>query len=189
MRPFLLHVLVLVLSLPSFAADSPTRAAVIGAALRAPDRHLVLVYDVTGGTLTGMIHLHLTVYSDGQAGVARGGCSILADPQGPGCQPRHNVDFTFVGPDVVSDLRNALLRAGANRIRGGQPGVFIDSPLHTVTFFRGHHPSRAKGRSPKAAVVSRANTFSFFDRADPEVSQIVRLIEEFMATHFPSTSG
>ena len=87
----------------------------------------MLVYEVSGATLSGTMDRTLTVYEDGALLLSS------AVPGEPGtCARVHTT------PKVVSRLYQELANAGALTLCDDEP-LFIDMPLHTVTLLRGDY--------------------------------------------------
>ncbi len=132
----------------------------------APQQYPVLFYEVSGGTLGGLVHYRLSVYDSGAASISEASVPLPGrdDPDG-------RAAFIFVGPDVVAEFRHALIAAGATTINGG-PGGITDTPLQTITFFPRSHPRAA------------SNTFSFF-LANGNIGAVLEIINAFIDEHFP----
>ncbi len=118
----------------------------------------VVLYDVTGSTLAGPYHQHLTVYGNGFATLAR-------DPVVGGSV----VETVFLPPADVAQLRTDLAALGAASLCD-IPTPVSDVPLNTVTVLSG-------------GTDARAHTFSFF-LAIKQHGAVKTLLETFIATHF-----
>ena len=121
----------------------------------------VVLYEVTGGTLSGSFDYFLSVYSDGT--------SRLSSYLGGGSS-----QFTGVDPSEVDDLRQALAQAGALS-QCDQPDLTSDTPLQTLTVFRSN-PTR------------RSNTFSWFT-SDGDLAEIQSILDAFIGAHFEPPPG
>ena len=126
-------------------------------------REPLVLYEVTGGTLSGPIDYALTVYSDGAARLS----SYLGEG-GIGSGQLVQLD-----PGTVGALRAGLEAAGALQACD-QEGVVTDVPLQTLTVFR-------------AGSTRRSNTFSWF--WDDDLAQVRELLDDFIATHFAPLPG
>ncbi|HKE01616.1 MAG TPA: hypothetical protein VKE69_11445 [Planctomycetota bacterium] len=118
----------------------------------------VVVYDVTGFTLAGPLHIHLAVYSNGLASISSAG----------GFQEgRGQARVTTASPESVNALQQALAAAGAMQLCDN-PAQTFDVPLQTVTAFAG----------------SQQNTFSFLD-ASGAYGDVQTALQAFIAQTFP----
>lgn len=123
----------------------------------------LVVYEVTGGTLSGPIDYALTVYGDGAARL----CSSLGGA-GTG-----SAQLVYVDPSVAAALRQDLEQVGALALCD-QLDTVSDTPLQTLTVFR--------------SASHRANTFSWFElEGDP--AEIPVLLDAFIAAHFAPLPG
>lgn len=128
------------------------------------DRQPVLIYDVSGGTFGGTVHINLVVYTDGLVAL-----SELTDFGGPPAE-FNQTEVAVVDPETIDAFRIALGQAGAASLDDGV-GQVADLPTTTVTYFR----------SPGTSV--RANTFSYTGVGGPYVD-VATVISEFIETHF-----
>lgn len=126
-------------------------------------RELVVVYDVTGGTLSGPVDLNLSVYSDGSARLS----SSLGDGLG-------SAQLVFMDPSLTTGLLQGLIAAGA-MTHCDVPDFLSDVPLSTLTVLRG--PAR-----------QRANSFSWTG-GDAEIAAMQALLNAFIAEHFQPVPG
>ncbi|MHC4942348.1 MAG: hypothetical protein ACYTG7_04950 [Planctomycetota bacterium] len=138
-----------------------------GGLANAWDREPLLMVDVTGYSLTGLIHRHLAVYSDGTA-------SISSVTGIPGNQLA-DADVITVPDQAVQELRMDLRAAGAHQLRDNPLNV-QDVPLTTVTFFFRSGP------------VARSNTFSYF-LVFKGYERVGKTINDFIDTWFPGFRG
>ena len=131
-----------------------------------PLRHEpVLVLDVTGTTLLGIVHRHLAVYNDGYATLSafeRG--SFRALPT------QAYARTAFATESTVAQLRQALGRAGAFALED-QRGFVTDVPLTTVTIFRG-------------GTNAVAHTYSYW-LPTGDYGGADAIVHTFLADHFP----
>jgi hypothetical protein len=121
----------------------------------------VLLYEVSGGTIAGATRLVLTVYSDGEATLARQDAPSL---------PEELCTATLTSAQL-RELQRDLRQAGALRLRDLRSQPIPDVPLTTVTFFQN------RGNSGQSV----ANTFSYLvpENRYSEVEDIIRqLIDE-----------
>jgi len=136
-----------------------------------PTQSPVLVYDVTGGTLAGVIHFQLSVYNTGFASVSSSGFNVF-DPEDDGSCPNDGkATYDYVGTAAVEQLQAALKAAGAFKAGNGQQGV--DVPQHTVTVFAGRGAD------------SKAHSFTFQFASSPEVGATLQVINAFVDEYFP----
>jgi hypothetical protein len=124
----------------------------------------VVVFDETGGTFAGPVHLHLTVYNSGQASIAQ---TRFNDPDRSG-----SAAVKTLPPEAAKQLFAALQAAGAGSLRDN-PRPAADLPLKTVTFFT------APGTN------SGTNTFSYYVPERPH-AQVETILRRFICTHFPA---
>lgn len=128
-------------------------------------REPLLIFDTTGGTLTGTVHEHLIVYNDGLASYSA--ASLVVFPE-----PGEFIDArtTSLSPDEVEALRVALGKAGASTLVDNN--VFIaDAPIHTVTFFR------------KPGTDAIGHSFSF--HGGEQHGKVAAIIFALIDEHFP----
>ena len=123
----------------------------------------VLLYEISGGTLTGPVDSFLSLYGDGSARLSSslGGAGLGSS------------QFTSVTPAEVEALRSALIAAGALEACD-EDFPTNDAPQQTLTLFRpGSH---------------RANTFSW---SSPEgnLAEIQVLLGDFQNAHFAPLPG
>ncbi len=120
----------------------------------------VVVFDETGGTLAGPVHLHLAVYNNGLASISRKtrtGSSAA--------------DVKMVSPEAVKALFSALQAAGAGSLPDDRT-IATDVPLKTVTFFLAPGPR------------SGSNTFSYL-KAHDSYGRVDSILRRFICTNFP----
>ena len=167
MKPTLVLSFAALVALGTFAVSAPVPAT--QQAVRNPPcdntwRHEpVVVYEVTGGTLSGPVDSVLVVNSDG---LARFSSSI-----GPGPGFSYTVG---VGQQAVNQLLTDLVDAGA-LFQCDSSFVVSDIPLSTLTILRG--PTRRQGR-----------TFSWFV-PEGSLAGIQSTLSGFIAAHFPPPPG
>jgi hypothetical protein len=141
------------------------------------EREPVLIYDVTGGTLVGPIHLQLNVFSDGYASLSSGANPIRE--VGP------SVETAWLGRDEAHALQNDLIRAGALRIE--VPGSFCaDAPITSVTVFRPKR-HRAGARRHPWRPLARSHTYAYDCATGPHtdaVFDVNEIIRDFIDRHF-----
>ena len=155
-----------------------TLFAIVPAALRAEDdsergnanhnplvHEPILIYQQTGGNLTGAIFLELTVNSDGQVTLAR---QDRANPTGKVCT-------ATVKADRLQELARDLRSAGALRLQDLASAPPPDVALTTVTVFA------CRGNSGNCS----ANTFSYYVPSG-RYSQVEDLVQAFIAEVFPN---
>jgi len=133
------------------------------AAGRGREASPVLVTRVHGETFAGPRDVTLTVWYSGDAVLA-------GDDNLNGAQ----VCRTAVSPEVVDNLKRALLRAGAGRLRGRIVDGTADVPDTTVTFFLEVESSRQ----------SVANTFTF-NVSEGGYEKVQAVIKEFRDDALP----
>lgn len=121
----------------------------------------VLVYDVTGGTLSGPVHAHLTVYNSGLV--------TYSEAAGLGT-PVVNARTAYVAPDLVHALAKSLSAAGAFALPD-QPLAVADIPLKTLTVFRGDTDAFA-------------HTYSYWMGLD-SYAAADQAVRDFINTHLP----
>jgi len=152
------------------AAPAPLAASAAPAQIAAPcdnlfDQEPVLVFDVSGYGLAGLIHQHVCVYDSGLVTYAEAGGGTPLFPFGS------SADITYVPVEKVRAFQKSLILAGAFSICD-EDALVADAPLHTVTVFRGQTDSRAHTYSYWFPI-SQANTdvhaliLAFIDDAFP----------------------
>ena len=119
----------------------------------------LVVYEVTGGTLSGPVDAFLAVYDDG---LARYSSSVAGS--GPGYSATVPVD------DAARQLHQALIAAGAME-QCDQLENVSDMPLSTLTVLR---------EAPRG----RPNSFSWFTADGDQLGEIESLLQGFITTHF-----
>ena len=131
------------------------------AAAQAPSpRQLLVVYTREGGSSAEPPFVHLTVYLDGEAILARIEATV---PNGRLCKAQ-------VSPEAVDALAARLRGAGAFDLQDGAP--FPDIPRSTVAYFLPIRGSRA-----------RANSFSYSGLVGP-YGAVDSIIGAFIAANF-----
>ncbi len=126
----------------------------------------VLVFDISGFTLTGVLHQHLAVYNNGVASISRvsGGTSLFPLSK--------DADLAFISSQMVEKLQKDLAAAGAPLACDEQ--LFVsDIPMTTVTVFRG-------------GTDARAHTFSYWLPTTPQSQATAQVISKFIADVFPN---
>lgn len=137
-----------------------------------PAPHLILVYDVTGGTLTGPIHTHLAVYSDGFAAISDASRSMLS-PESPE-DDDGRASYKHVGAQAAAELERSLTRAEAHRIQTtAQPGC-QDAPVTRVTVFAAQQGDGL-----------RSHTYRYSCAQDERIRQVERIVRDFIREHLP----
>jgi hypothetical protein len=138
-----------------------TTSPTIGAPIK---REPVLMFDVTGSTLTGPIHFNYIVYNDGL--VTGGTCGGFAGDNSAGTANATQAD--------VAQLASDLIAAGGLKLPD-QNLTVADVPLTTVTVFKG-------------AEDARAHTFSYWLGVG-SYAQINTVIADFRAKYPVSCFG
>jgi hypothetical protein len=120
-----------------------------------------LVYDVTGGTLSGLVNTNVVVYNNGLVSYSNFGSFGGGD--GSSC-------VVQVPTDAVKKLTSDLKRSGAATLPDG--GLIIsDVPLQTVTFLA------------EPATDAKAHTFSFLGGG--QQGQVAQIINQFLQQYVP----
>jgi len=122
----------------------------------------VLVFSLTGGTLTGTLHTQLAVYNSGFATLAEKNDTVFPAPG-----EFIDVQTTYLDQRDIRKLRGELKAAGSFNL-GDQQLVLADIPLSTITVLEGQ----------------MANTFSYWTSSGA-YSAPAGVIGDFIATHFP----
>ena len=137
----------------------------------------VLIYDVTGGTLLGPVHLQLSVFSNGHASLANGPNSFF--DIGP------SVETVWVGSEEARALQFDLIRADVLRIV--VPGSFCaDAPITSVTVFRPKHRWSARRRDDVRRFAS-SHSYAYDCATGPHaeaVFEVNEIIDDFIDRHF-----
>ena len=129
-------------------------------------RNPVLIYDVTGGTLIGLVHRNLVVYDDGTATISKRDETVFPAPG----TIDEDVAIVSVGQPAVRSLVSELFDEGAGTLCD-QSNFFLDVPLTTVTFLRGRGDQRA-------------HTFSYLGGGG-DYAGVQGAISDFINTYFP----
>ncbi|QDU84796.1 hypothetical protein Pla163_19100 [Planctomycetes bacterium Pla163] len=131
------------------------------------DQEPLLMYDVSGYSLTGVIHQHLAVYDNGVVSISSvsGGTPLFPSA--------NKADITYIQPTAARALLKSLVQAGARQICDEDIPV-ADLPLTTITVF-------ARGNTD-----DRAHTFSYWLPLSNESQTVSGLIQAFIATTFPN---
>jgi len=156
---------------PSPAPAQPAAQVVPGLGLPMPGfcgnslpHEPVVVYEVTGGTLAGFLHVRFTAYSDGSASASSlssfGGGESVADAA-----------VSFPGPEAVAELLAELRAAGAFQLCD-QDLIVSDLPLSTLTVL-------APGSD------ARAHSSSYWSAEGPWAAPSA-LVNAFLQAHFPN---
>lgn len=131
------------------------------------DQEPLLMFDVSGFTLTGVLHQHLCVYDNGVV-------SISSVSGGTPLFPLTNkADIAFVTPTQARTLHKQVVQAGAFQACD-EPIPVADLPLTTVTVFRA-------GRTD-----DRAHTWSYFLPQTPQTQNVENAILAFKNATFPN---
>jgi hypothetical protein len=126
----------------------------------------LVVYDITGYTLTGLLHLHLTVYSSGTAQISEAG-------GGAGPFPFVSMaDVAYVTPEAAEKLWKTVVTADAMSICDYALQV-SDVPLTTITVHRGD-------------TNSAAHTYSYWVAGTPQMQAVDNAIQNFIHQYFPN---
>jgi len=131
------------------------------------DQEPLVMFDVTGYSLTGIIHEHLCVYDNGVVTISRvsGGTPLF---------PLTNAaDVAFVTPTQARNLHKSLIQGGVLRACD-EPLAVADLPMTTVTLFR-------SGRTD-----DRVHTFSYWLPTTVESQNAANLITAFRNGTFPN---
>jgi hypothetical protein len=148
---------------PPAALDS---AAPQGGCVNLFPQEPLIVFDISGFTLTGMLHQHFAVYSSGLVSISEAGGGGGSFPFGS------KADMTFVAPEEAKKLWSKVVQAGAMSICD-IPSFVNDAPLTTVTVHRGD-------------TNSQAHTYSYYDASTPESAAVQDAIQKFMTATFPN---
>lgn len=126
----------------------------------------LLVFDITGATLSGEVHQNLVVYSDGFASL----CKFGEVPE------NNQVRRLYGSPSDALDLLRDLFNAGAFSMED-HPDAGNDIPLKTLTVFR---------PSPGGFSDSTANTASWFNTIPgTDHAEVFAVLLEYIDENFP----
>lgn len=161
-----------VAALPFLAASQPQQPTLIGPpAAIAPcantlEQEPLLMYDVSGFGLAGVIHRHLAVYDNGVVSISSvsGGTPLFPSA--------NKADITYVPAATARALLKSVVQAGARGICDEDIAV-ADLPLTTITIF-------GRGNTD-----DRSHTFSYWLPLSTESQTVSGLIQAFITTTFP----
>ncbi|MFN0205628.1 MAG: hypothetical protein ACKVS6_04860 [Planctomycetota bacterium] len=126
----------------------------------------LVVFDISGYSLTGLIHQHVAIYSSGLVSISAAGGGTQLFPFSS------KADAVFLQTSAVEKLWNKVIQAGAMTIC--DENAFVsDMPLTTVTVHRG-------------ATNSASHTYSYYFPMSPESTAVANHIQDFINTHFPN---
>ena len=143
------------------AAPAPAQSGVI-------QWEPVVVYNLTGGTLTGTLHRQLTVYNNGFATIAQFDMPVFPTPG-----EIKDVATTSVGSDAAFQLLIDLVVAGAGTLPDQQI-PFSDTPLKTLTVLQGQ----------QLALSRTISWYGGFGYTDLDI-----VVNTFIADNFPGFGG
>lgn len=123
----------------------------------------VLIYNLSGGTLLGPMHLCLVVYGDGLATISR------RDSSTP---PAGTAESKHVSPASLQSLSLALAAAGAELSCDQVSPVMQDVPLATVTVFSASGTDAA------------AHTFSYWQASSGPYGAVESILQDFIGAEF-----
>lgn len=123
----------------------------------------VVTYDIAGATFGGPFYLHLAVYNSGHAILS--GTSYEPDPG--------RAQVAALTPAEVAQLRQDLVAAGVYTACDDTSLAPSDTPLTTVTMFRG---------TTNAA----AHTFSYWSGSDAPYDGVDQRLRALIAAKFPN---
>ena len=121
-------------------------------------REPVLVYDKTGGTMIGLVHEQLTVYSDGLATYSR-----LDPMNGDG-----EVSVRTLTARQLAGLVDTLVAVGAD-VMCDDPMQITDVPLVTVSVLQGEGADAA------------AHSFSYYEMTSGAPAIVEGILRDFIA--------
>ena len=153
--------LTLVTAGQAIGSDTLTPGPTLAGAIK---REPVLMFDVTGSTLTGPLHSRYTVYNDGL--ITGGSCGGFTGANAAGT--------AYAPPSDVSQLLADLVDAGGVKLLDQNLSV-ADIPLTTVTVLKG-------------STNARAHTFSYWIGVG-EYAQLASVIADFQAKYPIACSG
>ncbi len=140
-----------------------------------PPQNPVLIYDVSGSTLAGLIHFRLSVYDTGHASISAAGYDQLwwheSELLDGDCPTDGKAAFTWVGQNAAKQLQRDLKVAGAFRAANGM--LAVDVPMTTVTVF------------DKASPDAKSHSFTFQFASSPEIEQTMAVVNAFIDEYFP----
>jgi hypothetical protein len=122
----------------------------------------VATYDIAGSTLIGPIYQHLAIYNDGHMIISR----TTFDPD-PGA-----AQTSFLTPAEIQQLRADLIAANVETLCD-DPFQASDSPLTTVTYFRG-------------ATNASAHSFSYWSGFGGSYAAVDQVFLDLIAAKFPN---
>ncbi len=125
------------------------------------NREPLVTFDVSGGTLTGPVFEHLTVYDDGFASYSSLSGSKAAV-----------VRSKMISQQEFNELEAALMSSQAMNLMD-QDFTVTDVPLSTVTFFRGD-------------TNAHSHSYSYWISSG-DYSQVEEILNKFIDTQFSKT--
>lgn len=154
----------------AFAAPSAqSQDEIIAPPFGAISNEPVVVYQVSGGTLTGTQFLSLVIYDSGFASVAINNQAVFPVPG-----TTIDVQTKSVGPAAVQRLMRSLTTAGAFELPD-QPLAVSDVPLNTLTVLDG-------------GADAKAHTFSYW-LTSGDYAPIGAALDKFLSTNFPGVGS
>jgi hypothetical protein len=120
----------------------------------------LVVYDVSGSSFAGPLSIHLAAYNDGSVVFTR---FYLFEPE-------RQAEAVFLAPEVTRQLFADLRAASAFELCD-QPSFATDTPLSTLTVFRG-------------TTEARAHTISWW-AAHGAYAELELILHAFIDEHFP----
>lgn len=123
----------------------------------------LVIFDVSGFSLGGAIHRHLTVYNNGLASISNAG----------GFPPHISgtATFTFLPVGKAIGLARDLFDAGAWDVCDELVPI-SDTPITTVTVLRG-------------GTNAPSHTYSYYTPESPEATEAAQILADFVDEHFP----
>ena len=155
----------LAISIPTFGQVGDP--VIIGPPIALPqiEKEPVLLFDVTGSTFLGSVHVELAVYNNGRMSISKFNEQLF---QVPGIDK--DVQMAWLTPAEVKTLRRKLAVAGASNLVDSAQ-LILKVPVSTVTFFKG-------------TTDAAAHTFSYFNASGP-YQEVQTVIDDLITTHFP----
>lgn len=157
LKPVALFALLALAALAVMAARNPDRGNIGENPLACEP---VLMFDVSGSTLFGPCHKHLSVYNNGRVSLA------AFAPSGTPCNESKKID--------VREVRALVAKLGGWADLSDDPTLVTDIPMTTVTVFQGL----------RGFTDAQAHSFSYWLPVG-DYAEVQETVDQFLCQTFP----